>query len=84
MSNGTSWPPQWLVHPLSREDRAVRHFDRASDLAAILDAVAGSNETMAGFIFAGLIRGAPNGTRRIVIRLLRDADALRGAPRTRH
>jgi hypothetical protein len=79
-----SWPPHWLRNPISKLDAGVRHWDRASDLAQLLDEIAGSDEIAAGHLFNALISAAPPECRGIVIKLCADADALRGVLRTWH
>src|ERR1035438_7020774 len=44
-----------VVMTPDRMEQGLRHWNRASDLAVILDMDAGANETMAGAIFADLI-----------------------------
>lgn len=80
------WSPPWLRNPMTATamDAGVRHFDRASDLAVLLDKVAGSDEIEAGAIYADLIRSQPPGARPVVIELCLDADVLRRAFRTMH
>lgn len=81
-------PDQWLlIHPLmteARMQRECKHWDNASALALQIDAVAGSNEAAAGAFYSVLIRDAPPEARPIILRLVCDADALRGSARTRH
>jgi hypothetical protein len=74
--------PTW--RRMSRLDAGVMHWDRASDLAQLLDEIAGGDEVAAGHLFMALISDAPPECRGIVIKLCVDADALRGALRTRH
>ena len=76
--------PDWLVHPISRMEAGRAHWDRASNIAEMLDHIAGGNETMAGAVYSGMIRGAPAGAEWIAIRLAIDADTLRQSVRTMH
>jgi hypothetical protein len=67
-----------------RMGQGLRHWNRASDLAVMLDMIAGANETMVGAIFADLILSAPPDAWPIVLQLCADADSLRAAARTAH
>lgn len=69
---------------ISREEAGVRHWDRASELAAYVDMVAGSDETAAGAIYADMIGSVAPDVRPIVEKLCIDGDTLRGANRTAH
>lgn len=79
-----SWPPSWLRNPMTRMEAGIRHWDRASDLARMIDEVAGSDEVAAGQYMADLIRAVPPDAQHIVQKLCIDADSLRSAVRIRH
>ncbi|MGY2983824.1 hypothetical protein [Bradyrhizobium sp. USDA 4508] len=69
---------------MSRDAFWERHFDRASDLAAMVDCIAGADEAEAGRFYEWLLSTEPPETRHIVQQLIWHADTLRAATRTAH
>ncbi|KJC43048.1 hypothetical protein UP09_18300 [Bradyrhizobium sp. LTSP885] len=68
----------------SREEQLTTHWDNASDLARVVDGIAGADERAAGAFYRHCIQTAPPGAKPMIYRLLMDADSLRYARRTRH
>jgi hypothetical protein len=77
MSEDTAADPAWLTE-------GIRYWDRASDLAQMLDEIAGADEVAAGHIMAEIIRAAPPDEQRNAQKLCIDADSLRWAVRIQH